>query len=652
MSDSNQPLGRRRVQWPRQAGKRARSPGADDPAILELDTPIASDTLPLEWDESALTLPRHLHDQDLKVTIEKVWPFNLADKDMITTVEYHWDGVCKHSYELQGPFDPAQVFPLVQYLSKAILSIGGIHRLTYRVSAPLIGAADSFPILINVDKDAPNGGNPAPPLQFDSEARHEVTEEYIVRHRGIPFWLMPWFDMRIGDLLEVFYGIFPDVSLAATFVITRAHVQGAPIEFTIPADHVRDSGSGFRYASGRLGDRGGNVGQFSEATRLKASPVVLPDLPRAYIETAEQSGVLFFEDTWPPNELAITVPQIDGAEAGDMIFPYWNTHPLEVMTVGEVQKWPMRRDVPWLVFAAAGFQSRYPLRVHYLYKRDAASKSSPDSFYHVEPRVFAPDPSGFTPINGRLAKPIVKGVTGDNVLTSEDGPGPVPVEVRLPVNPEPGKRLELCWNSDDVIVAAYDVQLGDKEGMLVTLWVLWAVASSTNVAEVYYWTYGKNPQRSPSTWVTVNLDTLTGLKGPQLLNNSTVDMVACGTVPEPYVGVFIGVLWNFIHFEPGDLLRLYWISYPSKNASGDPFDGTNVFFDHVLTADDRDRGQVEFQIRPFSPLITLPGLVKDFGSAVTRYRLFKATGGTGLSSRKLIYVNLKIPGGGTCLGPA
>ncbi|MBC3303668.1 hypothetical protein H0Z09_21275 [Pseudomonas sp. SWRI18] len=652
MSDSNVPSGRRRPHWPRPALK-CRCPSVrDDPVILELDAPNPTQALDLEWDEAARTLPLVRHDQNLEVTIARVWPFNLHEEDMVTTVEYRWDGVPVHSYTIQGPYSPDHYFPLVQYLPKSILSTEGIRRLTYNVSARLIGPTDSFPTFVNVDKTAPNGGNPGPDVQVDDEARHEVTDEYLVTHGGIPFWLAPWFDMRIGDLIHVFYGTLPDVNLAATFVITRAHVQGAPIAFTLPEAHVRASGRGDRFVSCRLEDRGGNVGQFSNALKLKASPVVLPDLPRAYIEPAEQSGVLFFEDTWPPNKLAITVPQIDDAEAGDMIFPYWNTHPLEVMTVGEVQQWPMRGGVPWLVFAAEGFQNLYPLRVRYLYKRGAVSKSSPDSFYHVEPRVFAPDPSGFTPINGRLAKPIVKGVTGDNVLTSEDGPGPVPVEVRLPVNPEPGKRLELCWNSDDVIVAAYDVQQGDKEGMLVTLWVLWAVASSTNVAEVYYWTYGKNPQRSPSTWVTVNLDTLTGLKSPQLLNNSTVDMIACGTVPEPYVGVFIGVLWNFIHFEPGDLLRLYWISYPSKNASGDPFDGTNVFFDHVLTADDRDRGQVEIQILPFSPLITLPGLVKDFGSAVTRYRLFKATGGTGLSSRKLIYVNLKIPGGGTCLGPA
>ncbi|MBW8126149.1 MULTISPECIES: hypothetical protein [Pseudomonas] len=623
----------------------------DDPVILELDAPNPTQALDLEWDEAARTLPLVLHDQDLEVTIARVWPFNLHEEDMVTTVEYRWDDVPVLSYPIQGPYNPDDYFPLVQYLSKSILSPEGIHRLTYNVSARLIGPTDSFPTFVNVDKTAPNGGNPGPDVQVDDEARHKVTDEYLVTHAGIPFWLARWFDMRIGDLIHIYYGTLPDVSQAATFCITRAHVQGAPIAFTVPEAHVRASGRGDRFVSCRLEDRGGNVGQFSDALKLEVFPVVLPDLPRPFIELAELTGVVLFEDTWPPKALAVTIPRVDDAEAGDKIYTYWNTHALEVKTVGEVQTWPIPVSVPWAIFAAGGFLARYPVRVRYVYERGSASKPSPDSFYEVDGRVAGPDPSGPDPINRKLAVPTVKGKTGDNVLTSVDSPGPVPVEVRLFENPKEGESLELCWNSDDVIVAAYDVQPGDVAGKLITLWVLWAVASSVNFAEVYYWTdNGINRQRSPSTPVRVNLDTLTGLKSPVLLNDSDEFFIACGTKPAPYEGVFIGVGWDFNHFAIDDYLHLYWTSYPSKNGSGEPFSGTDVFFEHRLTLDDRDRGQVEIRIQPFS-LITLPGLVTDFGSAVVRYRLFKATGETGLSSRKLIYVNLKIPGGGTCLGP-
>ncbi|WP_139113233.1 MULTISPECIES: hypothetical protein [unclassified Pseudomonas] len=623
----------------------------DDPVILELDAPNPTQALDLEWDEAARTLPLVLHDQDLEVTIARVWPFNLHEEDMVTTVEYRWDDVPVLSYPIQGPYNPDDYFPLVQYLSKSILSPEGIHRLTYNVSARLIGPTDSFPTFVNVDKTAPNGGNPGPDVQVDDEARHKVTDEYLVTHAGIPFWLARWFDMRIGDLIHIYYGTLPDVSQAATFCITRAHVQGAPIAFTVPEAHVRASGRGDRFVSCRLEDRGGNVGQFSDALKLEVFPVVLPDLPRPFIELAELTGVVLFEDTWPPKALAVTIPRVDDAEAGDKIYTYWNTHALEVKTVGEVQTWPIPVRVPWAIFAAGGFLARYPVRVRYVYERGSASKPSPDSFYEVDGRVAGPDPSGPDPINRKLAVPTVKGKTGDNVLTSVDSPGPVPVEVRLFENPKEGESLELCWNSDDVIVAAYDVQPGDVAGKLITLWVLWAVASSVNFAEVYYWTdNGINRQRSPSTPVRVNLDTLTGLKSPVLLNDSDEFFIACGTKPAPYEGVFIGVGWDFNHFAIDDYLHLYWTSYPSKNGSGEPFSGTDVFFEHRLTLDDRDRGQVEIRIQPFS-LITLPGLVTDFGSAVVRYRLFKATGETGLSSRKLIYVNLKIPGGGTCLGP-
>ncbi|WP_460149621.1 hypothetical protein [Pseudomonas sp. H1_A03] len=287
----------------------------DDPVILELDAPNPTQALDLEWDEAARTLPLVLHDQDLEVTIARVWPFNLHEEDMVTTVEYRWDDVPVLSYPIQGPYNPDDYFPLVQYLSKSILSPEGIHRLTYNVSARLIGPTDSFPTFVNVDKTAPNGGNPGPDVQVDDEARHKVTDEYLVTHAGIPFWLARWFDMRIGDLIHVYYGTLPDVSQAATFCITRAHVQGAPIAFTVPEAHVRASGRGDRFVSCRLEDRGGNVGQFSDALKLEVFPVVLPDLPRPFIELAELTGVVLFEDTWPPKALAVTIPRVDDAEA-------------------------------------------------------------------------------------------------------------------------------------------------------------------------------------------------------------------------------------------------------------------------------------------------------------------------------------------------
>ena len=642
MSDSNSPARRRRALRPR-------TPGADDPTILELDAPNPSQALPLEWDEAARTLPLSLHEQDLEVTIAQVWPFNLHEEAMETTVEYRWNDVTEHTFHIQGPYDPDVIFPLVQYLPRSILSSGGISRLTFRVSAPLIGTTDSFPTLVNVDKTPPNGGNPGPQLQIDEEARDELTDDYLVRHGGLPVELARWFDMRIGDMCHFFYADLPNLGFAGTLFITREHVLGAPILYVIPEAHVRASGRGERFASCRLEDRAGNVGQFSNEITLNASPVVLPDLPRPFIESAELDGLVTLDDVrqW----LAVTITRIGEAEAGDEIHPFWNTHALEIKPIGEVQTWPIPVSVPWSIVAAGGFSTRYPLRVRYVYRRGTASKDSPDSFYEVDLRVAGPDPTGPDPINRKLALPIVKGKTGDNVLTSADSPGPVPVEVLLFVDPTVGEHLELCWNSDERIVAIYDVQPGDHAGKLITLWVSWAVASSIALAEVYYWTdNGINRQRSPSASVRVRLDTLTGLKSPLLLNDSELGFIACGTRPAPYEGVYIGIPWHAIHFEPGDTVHLYWASYPTNDGSGKPFPGTEVFFEHELTSDDDDRGHAQIRILPFD-LITAPGLIPGFGSAVVQYRLFKRTGDTGLSSRKLIYIDLKISGGGTCLGP-
>lgn len=622
-------------------------------SIMTLDHPIPAEALPLLWDEAAYTLPLSLQDQPLSVVIERVWPVHFSNFAVNTLVEYLWDGEVEHTHTIEGPYDPDVVFPLTQEMPERLLSTGGIHRLTYRVSSVFVPLTESFVTFINVDKTAPNSGNPGLELEFADEVLIEVTDDYLVANAGVPARVPRWADMRTEDKLRCYWGKFPDVDLAGTLEIERAHVEGAPIEFTFPEAFVRTSGPGQRFASYSLTDRAGVVGPFSAPVELKVSLATLPDLPRPLVPLAEVDGLVDLEDV--RQIVTVSIPLITDAAPGDKIFPFWNTHALTPITIGAVQQWPIPVSVPWPILAAGGFDSSYPVRVRYLYQRDSASQDSPDSFYLVDLTVAGPDPIGPDPINPGLERVTVKGVSGDNIVTAVDAPGPVPAEVPLSHNLVVGERLKLYWGNDETYAGEYVVQPGDVAGKLIIILVPWTVVSigSNPALEVYYWTEnGINRQRSPFTSVRVEFDTLIGLLRPRLLNDSDRDFVSCGTVPQPWEGVFLGVDWNAQHFEVGDTVRLYWKSYPSKNGSGEPFEGTDVWFDHRLTTDDRDVGMARIQILPFNPLITLPGLVGDFGSAVVSYRLFKASGPTGLSLRKLIYIDLKRPGGGTCLGPS
>ncbi|WP_421527190.1 hypothetical protein [Pseudomonas brenneri] len=622
-------------------------------SIMTLDNPIPTQALPLLWDEAAYTLPLSLQEQPLQVVIERVWPVHFSNFAVPTLVEYLWQGVVEHTYTIQGPYDPDAVFPLAQEMPERLLSTGGIRRLNYRVSSPFVPLTESFATFINVDKTAPNSGNPGLELAFADEVLIEVTDDYLVANAGVPARVPRWSDMRTEDVARFYWGEFPDVDLAGTLVIERAHVEGAPIEFIFDEAFVRASGTGQRFASYSLTDRAGVVGPFSAPVTLNVSLAKLPDLPRPLVPLAEADGLVDLEDV--RRTLTVSIQLIADAAPGDEIFPFWNTHALTPITIGAVQQWPIPVSVPWPILAAGGFDSPYPVRVRYLYRRGTASQGSPDSFYLVDLTVAGVAPIGPDPINPGLQRVTVKGVSGDNIVTAVDAPGPVPVEVPLFHDPVVGERLELYWGNDGAYAGEYVVQPGDVAGKLVIIPVPWTVVSigSNPELEVYYWTdNGINRQRSPFTSVRVEFDTLIGLQRPRLLNDSDRDFVACGTVPQPWEGVFLGIDWNAQHFEVGDTVRLYWKSYPSKNGSGQPFDGTDVWFDHKLTSDDRDIGVARIQILPFNPLITLPGLVGEFGSAVASFRLFKASGATGLSLRKLIYIDLKRPGGGTCLGPS
>ncbi|MGB4488651.1 MAG: hypothetical protein WBI95_24570 [Pseudomonas veronii] len=624
-------------------------------SIQTLDVPLVPEALPLLSDEAAYTIPLALQNQPLMVTIERVWPVNFANVSMTTLVQYLWQGLEVHRHEIFGPYEPDVEFPLVQLLPASVLSTGGIRQLTYRVSAPLLTTTDSFRAMVNVDKNAPNNGNQGPALIFDPEVISDgVTDDYLVAHNGVDAEVVRWPDIRLEDRIEFFWGELPNVRSAGTLSIGLGHIAGAPIEIHFDEAFIRDSGEGRRFASYQLTDRAGNVGPFSTVNEINVNLQVLPDLPRPEVPLAEFDGLIDLDDA--RTGVVIEIPQIFGAQENDRLVIFWNTHSLPPITVGAGQAWPIRVPVSWEILSAGGFAQSIPVRVRYLFQRGTASRNSPNNFFIQDLSVAGPDPQGPDPINTQLARVVVKGVTGDDVVTELDAPGPVRVEVPLWSTPAPvpGHRLELFWGGEAAFVGDYEIQPTDLPGQTVAFFVPWIVimGAASGQIPVYYWTDNSvNRQRSPTKLVRVELDTLRGLEKPVLLNDSTRDFVACDTRPEPWTGVFIGVLWDVTHFEVGDRIQVYWSSYPTKAGNGDPFPGTSVTFDVVLTEDHRNAGRVDVLITPFDPLFTRPGLVSDFGSGVTYYRLFKVSGATGVSSKKLIFINLKRPLGGVCLGP-
>lgn len=621
-------------------------------STLAVVGPLPEDGLPLLWDEAARKIPLSVRGQPFKITIPDVWTPNNAASNVRTDVQYFWKGDHVWTEQIFGPYDPTVLFPYTKELPAWLLDTPGISQMFYRISGVLLPTGESDRTLIDVDDIPPNLDNPGAELIFSADTLDGVSDAELTADAGIPSEVPRYLSMRTEDVVMYFYGEHPNINYAGSLSVERRHIEdGDPLLYLIPEAFVRNSGGGERWASYRLMDRVGNIGPFSAPVKLDINLISLPDLLRPLVPRAETDGLIDLDDI--RQGVSVSIREVVGALAGDIITLRWNTHVLATITVGATQIWPIPVEVMWPIFLVGGFDARYPVRVWYAFARGSLTKNSPDTFIEVDATVAGDPPVSPDPINPALAPVTVKGVTEDNVVTPADSPGPVLVEVPLFFNPEVGENLRLFWGNDAAFADIKVVDPGDVAGQTVQLFVPWAlIVAGGGLVEVYYWTYnGVNYQRSPATQVRVELDTLTGLLAPNLLNDHPSKWITCDTVPQPYEAVIMGIPWSTTHFEVGDTVRLFWSSHSTTNGGGPPIPGSQVGFEVELTEAHRTAGVVEVYIEPFDPLITVPGLIPSNGSGLTYYRLYKASGPTGKSAFRFSRIDLIRPNGSTCLAP-
>ncbi|QXI25892.1 hypothetical protein [Pseudomonas vanderleydeniana] len=565
-------------------------------------------------------------------------------------------------HEIVGPYDPNTLFPYFCFIPAHYMTNPGFRVIRYEVSNPLIGSDESSPTFVNIDQTAPNQGNAGLRLRFEDEVEADgLSDEYLTDHGGAPVVVPRWSDLHIEDTVIFYWSKTPRLSSsdddedeAHTLQITYAHWvdENAPIEATIPEAVIRASGPGRRYAGYRLKDRAGNGGGFSAPTPIEVLTVAAPgDLEKPWIEEA-LDGLIDLADARLP--LKMKIPFIDGASAGDWVMPYWNAQALPSFQLADVNTWPIPRDLSWTVVSSGGFDAPVPTRIHYLYQRGTQQpKPSDSSFFLVDLTVAGPAPEGPDPINRFLDPVTVKGVTGDNIVTSADSNRHLKVEVTLFDNPKPGERLELMWGSDAELARTYTVQQGDVAGQLLELFVPWPVVEGVGShprLPVYYWTdNGVNRQRSRDTLVKVAITRIEDLLAPVVVDADARNTINCETVPRPWEGIRVHVPAD-PRFAPGDTVTLYWKGYSTTNGAGAPIPGSEESFPRILSPEEARDG-VDITVLPFNPLITLPGLVTPRnGSAVLQYSLSKQDGSYGDSKKKMIAVSLIRPSGERCLG--
>ncbi|MGY2221913.1 hypothetical protein ACW9IK_04405 [Pseudomonas gingeri] len=617
-----------------------------------LDSLVFRDVLERLWDETSYTLPIYFQPLPLRIVIEHPWPFTAHEEDeQETQVYFVLDNhdIPELTISISGAYELDDVFPIEVDVPAELMG-PGVHRLSYRVDGNIIGTSHSFVAAINYDQTQPNQGNPGGELVFDDEVRQNgITEAYLNTHHGATALVPRWSDVKTED--EVIYYWSPTAHLGRVDVlsITRAHASGAPIEVTFPEADIRAHGSGIRYASYRLRDRAGNIGPFCDPpSQINVSLNTLPiRLPRPDVPLADSDGVIDLADARAPT--VVVIPEILDAEIGDVVRIYWNIHELASFTVeGPIPVWPVSRPVSWDIVSSSGFDARVSAVVFYRLYRGVPFVPSPDNFFEVDLTVAGPDPEGPDPINPGLYPVTVQGVTADNVITLADRDTTIRAVAPLYANPQPGERLELMWGDDSKLASVYTVRAGDTEAVFFVPWEFVETNGSHLALPVYYWTdNGVNRQRSRPTPVRVAIDRVTGLKSPEFLH-AVRRFINCNTLPAPWLGVHVHIPGDSSRLATGDEVVLHWQSYPTPNATGEPFPETVRSFRHTLRDNEAATGYT-FVI-PFRPYITLPGLTPSYGSADAYYDLNKADGGFGGSEDSWISIDLTRPGSPPCLG--
>lgn len=634
-------------------------PTARNSGTFQVVLPQVPDALELLADDGgAYLIDRATQDAPLRVLIATSWPVDADDPPGTQSMlQLYWDNATVGApYVFTWPFDPDQVFPFTAFVPREFLTAPGIHRLKYEVMLWSENEAFSDEILINIDREAPNHDNRGERLGFDDQVIEQgVTDAYLELNRGrLPAIVPRWSDIREGDLVEYFVGVsadpsHPSVLRGGSLRVGPEHVAGAAVEVFYPQEVLAASGNGYRYVFYFLTDRAGNQNPRSRAEYLNVQlrgPIVLP---APVVPLAEFDRLIDLEDV--RRGVEVHIPFIAEALAGDRIQAYWNNRPLAPFFVAANQAWPLRLPVSWEVVSADGFASVVPCVVRYEGSRGTQPPlDAPAVTFMVDLTVAGPDPVGPDPINPWLKPVVVKGLTGDNVLTLDDYERDAEVRVLLFDQPQAGDLLQLHWGNETQVVATYRVKAQDRAGDWVTFSpVPWAVIETTGSGNVpvHYWTFNDvNRQRSPATRVRVQIPVLTEL-GPVTFPDATLfGWINCNSRPWDGIRVHVPV---DVRMSPGDQVSLTWQLCRQTNGEV-PMPGALKTFSKTLNAQDLRGESIEIRVEPFDTLVlplwpaSQPRPNNPDGSAQVGYTLQLVDGRFGIAPPTYVSISLTRPG--------
>ncbi len=259
--------------------------------------------------------------------------------------------------------------------------------------------------------------------------------------------------------------------MSTPLVEITAPQVGVDVELRFPLAQLQPFDGGDHAFACRIGDRAGNVSQFSKAVglRIRLSDEIddlLPPLVPGF-----DDGLVTDGDAHVNGGVTVTIPGHASIEEGDVIVLRWNTHetPPVVVDATEVGKDPIKTltagygQVYGDWYAVSGDSDRnVPAIVGYRVERGGVSIGEPAQPPTVLVNLFGPggeDPAPETPEHENLHPPVVQAAGGGppNVIPADaldsDAVGTIPgMTAGTPPVPafRPGDRVQLYWNGQTV----------------------------------------------------------------------------------------------------------------------------------------------------------------------------------------------------------
>lgn len=558
-----------------------------------------------------------------------------------------------------GPLNPAD-FPYSLYVPADYMrETDAVVQLYFTIEDESGFTTPSNPSTLTVDNNAPRLTDADDHAEFvDSDiAQTGITEAVLAAHPFIEF-VVPDFIGRqgrdqVGYYLDHNVPPVPAIQKGrVTFVFTDE-----PLVLRIPAHQFRLLRNGVNHLQYRLYDRAGNFSGLSAPLSFSVALIPLPNnLPRPQIRPPAYNDALIDRaDARATVEAGIPL-QYDDYAPGDTVVFIWAGR--QVLPAQLITGFPFWVEIPWGILRPPGTLAREQVRVNYeIHRPGITPVPSPFELFWVDLTIAGQDHANAPArLNGSLSRVDVFGLGSGlhNELDNRDEVLGAQVWVQLYLNPQAGERLTLHWGAAGA-VAYYDVQATDVFDQPVRFLpdvpgsVIVAGGNDREFPVFYVTSNGVNEQDSSATLVNIHIDPLIVLTPPTVQHTllGGARYLTCASKPP----MCRGVVWSIPPdeaFQLNDDIEFSWEGYSTNNGSGLPIGGTDFSATVSLNTPALVTNGVQVTVLPWDTKIEP---MRNYASALARYRLLRNGVPIGISTDRLLRIDRISPGSGKICQP-